>query len=78
MNSGSEISADGSIYIWGKLRGSAYAGTGGLEDAVICAIDFNPERMRIANIVKEGQLMILKIKKIPQKAFIQDGIDSNF
>jgi septum site-determining protein MinC len=73
VNSGAEIIAEGSIYIWGKLRGSASAGSDGSEEAVICALDFNPERMRIANKVREGLLMKLKIKKIPQKAVIQDG-----
>ena len=73
VNPGAEIVAGGSIYIWGKLRGTATAGADGSEKAVICALDFNPAGMRIANIVKEGQLIKLIIKKNPQKAFIQDG-----
>jgi septum site-determining protein MinC len=73
VNSGAEIIAEGSIYIWGKLRGSTSAGINGMENTVICALDFNPEKMRIANIVREGQSMILKIKKIPQKAYIENG-----
>jgi len=73
VNPGSEIIAGGSIYIWGKLRGTVAAGADGLENAVICALDFNPAGMRIANIVKEGQLIKLKIKKSPQKAYIQNG-----
>jgi septum site-determining protein MinC len=72
VNPGAEIIAEGSIYVWGKLRGSVSAGVGGLETAVICALDFNPERMRIANIIREGQLMKLKIKKSPQKAVIHE------
>ena len=73
VNPGSEIIAGGSIYIWGKLRGTAAAGADGSENAVICALDFNPAGMRIANIVKEGQLIKLKIKKNPQRASIQNG-----
>lgn len=73
VNPGSEIIAGGSIYIWGKLRGTAAAGAEGSENAVICALDFNPAGMRIANIIKEGQLIKLKIKKIPQKAYIHNG-----
>jgi len=73
VNPGSEIVAGGSIYIWGKLRGTATAGADGSESAVICALDFNPAGMRIAHIVKEGQLIKLKIKKNPQKAFIHNG-----
>ena len=73
VNPGAEIVASGSIYIWGKLRGTATAGADGSENAVICALDFNPAGMRIANIVKEGQLIKLLIKKNPQKATILDG-----
>jgi septum site-determining protein MinC len=74
VNPGSEIIAGGSIYIWGKLRGTTAAGADGSENAVICALDFNPAGMRIGNIVKEGILIKLKIKKGPQKAHIQNGI----
>ncbi len=74
VNPGSEIIAGGSIYVWGKLRGTAVAGVDGFEDAVICALDFNPSGMRIANIVKDGQIIKLKIKKNPQKASIHHGI----
>ena len=73
VNPGAEVIAGGSIYIWGKLRGTATAGADGSEKAVICALDFNPAGMRIANIVKEGQLFKLKFKKSPQKATIQAG-----
>jgi septum site-determining protein MinC len=73
VNPGAEIIAGGSIYIWGKLRGSATAGADGSEIAVICALDFNPAGMRIGNIVKDGQLIKLLIKKNPQKASVKDG-----
>jgi septum site-determining protein MinC len=72
VNPGSEIIAGGSIYIWGKLRGTVTAGADGSEKAVICALDFNPSGMRIANLVKEGQLYKLNIKRFPQRAFIQN------
>ncbi len=74
VNPGSEIIAGGSIYVWGKLRGTAAAGADGSEAAVICALDLNPAGLRIANIAKEGLLIKLKIKKYPQKAQIQNGI----
>ncbi len=73
VNPGAEIIAGGSIYVWGKLRGTATAGIEGSDESVICALDFNPAGMRIANIVREGQLMKLKIKKSPQKASIHNG-----
>ena len=73
VNPGSEIVAGGSVYIWGKLCGTAVAGADGTESAVICALDFNPAGMRIANIVKEGQIIKLKFKNNPQKALIKNG-----
>jgi septum site-determining protein MinC len=73
VNPGAEIIAGGSIYVWGKLRGTATAGIEGSDKSVICALDFNPAGLRIANIIKEGQLMKIKIKKSPQKASIHNG-----
>jgi septum site-determining protein MinC len=76
VNPGAEILAGGSIYIWGKLRGSAHAGIDGSEKEVICAIDLNPVKLRIANIDKEFSRMKIKIqkKKIQaQKAMINLG-----
>jgi len=63
VNPGAEILASGSIYIWGKLRGSAYAGIEGSENEVICALDFYPAQLRIANIVKEYPKLKIKIQK---------------
>ena len=73
VNPGAEIIASGSIYIWGKLRGSAFAGIDGSENEIICALEFNPSGLRIANILKEGQINKLKLKKHPQKAFIDNN-----
>jgi septum site-determining protein MinC len=76
VNPGAEILAGGSIYIWGKLRGSAYAGIEGSEKEVICALELNPAQLRIANIAKEFSRVKIKIKKKKtqaQKAMINLG-----
>jgi len=49
VNPGAEIVAGGSVLVWGKLRGSVHAGAGGDERVVICALEMQPTRMRIAS-----------------------------
>ena len=76
VNPGAEILAGGSIFVWGKLRGSAHAGIDASEDEVVCALDLNPTNMRIATIVKKEpklKINLKKLKKSPQKAYISDG-----
>ncbi len=51
VNPGAEVIAGGDIVIWGTLRGLAHAGAGGDEGAVICALRFQPEQVRIADVV---------------------------
>jgi len=43
--------AGGDIIIWGKLRGTAHAGAGGDEEAVICALQLAPSQIRIASLI---------------------------
>ena len=38
LNPGAEIKCTGSVFIWGKLRGTVHAGMLGALDAVICAM----------------------------------------
>lgn len=49
VNPGSEIVAEGNVIIWGRLRGMVHAGSKGNRDAVICALDFSPMQLRIAD-----------------------------
>lgn len=48
VNPGAEIVASGSIIVWGRLRGTAYAGAMGDTTAVICALELAPTLVRIA------------------------------
>jgi septum site-determining protein MinC len=48
VNPGAEVVAEGSVIIWGRLRGSVHAGAKGNEKAVVCALDFSPMRLQIA------------------------------
>lgn len=49
VNPGAEIVAEGNVIIWGRLRGMVHAGAKGKRDAVICALDFSPMQLRIAD-----------------------------
>lgn len=71
VNPGAEIIAEGNIIIWGRLRGVAHAGANEKQDAVVCALDFSPMQLRIADavaaaITKQGQ-------SLPKIARIDDS-----
>lgn len=52
VGAGAEVIADGSIHIYGALRGRALAGAGGLASARIFCRDFNAELVAIAGTYK--------------------------
>ena len=49
VNPGAEVVAEGNVIIWGRLRGSVHAGTGGNPASVVCALSFAPMRLQIAD-----------------------------
>lgn len=49
VNPGAEIVAEGNVVIWGRLRGMVHAGSKGNRQAVVCALDFSPMQLRIAD-----------------------------
>lgn len=51
VNPGAEIIAEGDVIIFGKLRGVAHAGAGGDQSARIWALGFEPNQIRIADLV---------------------------
>lgn len=51
VNPGAEIVAEGNVIVWGRLRGMVHAGSKGNREAVICALDFSPMQLRIADEV---------------------------
>ena len=47
---GGEVSAGGSVVVWGRLRGFVEAGQApGARDAVVCALDLAPTQLRIGD-----------------------------
>jgi septum site-determining protein MinC len=73
VNPGAEILSTGSIYVWGKLNGSASAGIDGSVSEVICSLQLNPQILRIANVNRGTGKSVIKIKKRPEMAVLKDG-----
>jgi len=48
VNPGAEVIAGSSIFVWGSLKGSAYAGVPDQAEAVIAALHLAPIQLRIA------------------------------
>ena len=57
VNPGAELVVHGSAIIWGRLRGAVHAGAAGDSDAVVCALEFAPLRLQIADeaLVASGE-----------------------
>lgn len=71
VNPGAEIVAGGHVVVFGKLRGMVHAGSGGDENAVVCALEMTPTQLRIAekiSVPPEDDL-----ERYPEIAFIRDG-----
>ena len=51
VNPGAEVIAEGNVIVWGRLRGSVHAGSTGDENVVVCALDFLPMRLQVAEVV---------------------------
>lgn len=57
VNPGAEVIAEGSVVVWGHLRGVVHAGADGDERVVVCALDLSPTQLWIAG----------KIMPVPQR-----------
>ena len=54
VNPGAKVSAEGNIFIWGRLLGIAHAGREGNYQATISALQLRPVQLRIAKKVARG------------------------
>lgn len=54
VNLGAEIIAGGDVVVWGRLRGLAHAGCRGDSQAVVCALEFTPQQVRISSYVRRS------------------------
>lgn len=72
INPGAEVIADGSILVWGRVRGVAHAGAKGDQSAVVCGLDLSAGQIRIADaatvpLERGGEVR-------PEKISLKDGI----
>ncbi|KAF0111440.1 MAG: septum site-determining protein MinC [Chloroflexi bacterium] len=51
VNPGAEIISAGNIIVWGKLKGSAVAGSEGNNKSIVCALELRPTQLRIGEFV---------------------------
>jgi septum site-determining protein MinC len=72
VNPGAEIVAEGNVIIWGRLRGMVHAGAKGNRKVAICALDFSPMHLRIADEVSSSMDPQAQSKPRPQIARINE------
>ena len=70
VNPGAEIVAEGSVIVWGHLRGAVHAGAKGDKSAVVCALDLLPIRLQVADDAMNSSSR--KETGKPEMAFISD------
>ncbi|MGQ9814173.1 MAG: septum site-determining protein MinC [Candidatus Roseilinea sp.] len=73
VNPGSQLIAGGDIIVWGKLQGSVHAGALGDAGATICALEFAPTLIRIADAMRASRPGEKRKKPArPEMALIED------
>lgn len=70
VNPGAEVIAGSSIFVWGSLKGSAYAGVPDQTEAVIAALHLAPIQLRIAAYIARPPEAQSTTASVPQLARI--------
>jgi septum site-determining protein MinC len=75
INPGAEIRAGGSVIVWGRLRGTVYAGTGEnqVDQAVVCALQLSPTQLRIGDYIARSPTVDRSHAYLPEMAYVQNG-----
>lgn len=71
LNPGSELIADGDVYIFGRARGIIHAGNGGNNDNIILALSLEANQIRIGNIFTKNDSEESK-SDIVEKAYVEN------
>ncbi len=72
VNPGAKIIAEGDVVVWGRLRGTVHAGANGNTDAIVCALDMNPNQLRIAHYIATSP-SDKRRKVVPEVARVRDN-----
>lgn len=73
VNSGSEVVADGDIYVFGPLIGRVLAGATGNENARIVTTSFRAELASVASVYRTGDLFPQSIVAKPAVVWLESG-----
>lgn len=74
VNPGARIVSKGNIIILGALKGTAFAGATGNENAFVVALDMCPVQIRIADIIaRSPDKPVKEFIKEAKIAFVEDG-----
>ena len=68
VNPGAEVIAGSSIFVWGSLKGAAYAGVPDRSEAVIAALHLAPIQLRIAAYIARPPEAQSNVASTPQLA----------
>jgi septum site-determining protein MinC len=72
VNPGAEVIADGSILVWGRVRGVVHAGANGDQAAVVCGLDLSAAQIRIAGATAVPSERGGEVR--PEKMSLKDGV----
>lgn len=72
VNEDAEISAGGSLFVFGSLRGSVIAGRDSGENAIVVATNLRPKRLQIGDVILEEDISKRR-KEIASIALVENG-----
>ena len=82
INPGAQVISKGNIVVLGALKGNAYAGANGNEQAFVAALEMEPIQIKIGDVIGRSADKVQNVKKRgkkkpipaePQVAIVKDG-----
>lgn len=73
VSAGAELIADGSIHVYGPLRGRALAGASGEENARVYSLDFQAELVSVAGNYKVFEELPAELRGQAVQVWLKDG-----
>lgn len=82
INPGAKVVSKGNIVVLGALKGNAYAGANGNEQAFVAALEMDPIQIKIGDVIGRSADKVQNVKKRgkkkpipaePQVAIVKDG-----
>ncbi|TCT14967.1 septum site-determining protein MinC [Natranaerovirga pectinivora] len=75
INPGAKVVSRGNIIVLGALKGTAYAGANGNDNAFVVALEMSPMQIKIGDVIARSpdQPSSKQVTKQPQIAIVEDG-----